>query len=221
MWTLWILVTKWCCNAQTGRRHIANPLPYVRRMLGNHFAINRRPVTVEAMIHHRLIADQSQTGRTSLQTGPTIFYKKLITVQSETNLRWNKTTSQPLRDQWNLWATKSIAANLLCMLKRLAYDRFGSATDRRLVATSIKPFWDLWDFFMIVNFGGRKVSYRSRIFLSDQWVKILSIKFGTAELLNIITKAGSYLTIVSTLFPRFSFFSNHSGTCSAACTFHT
>ena len=56
-------MTKWCCNAQTSRRHIANTSPYDRRMLRNHFSTNRRLVGDEAPIYHRLIADQAQTGR--------------------------------------------------------------------------------------------------------------------------------------------------------------
>ena len=38
---------------------IANKSPYYQRMIGNHFATNRRLVADEARIQHRLITDHS------------------------------------------------------------------------------------------------------------------------------------------------------------------
>ena len=60
----------------------------------------------------------------------------------------NQPTNQPLRGQWNLWMAISIAASLLCILVTdLVLRPIGD-----IVVTSIKPFWDLWDFFAIVTF---------------------------------------------------------------------
>ena len=48
-------------------------------------------------------------------------------------------------------------ASLLCMFKRLLATNMVLWPIGDLVATSIKPSWDLWHFFAIVSFNGRKV----------------------------------------------------------------
>lgn len=154
---MWILVTKSYCNAQTGRWHIANQSLNDQHTLGNHFATDRLQVANEAPINHRLITHR---------------WSPLGCKESPPFSRWNwapynwrsicdenKTASWPVGDQWNLWVTKSVTA---C-------DRFGSAIDRRFVATSIKPCWHLWDFFATAYFFGCKVIASQSHCLCD-WV---------------------------------------------------
>ena len=61
MCSLWILLTKWYWNAQTGRWCTANDLP----RLGNHSATNRRwPVASEAL-HNQLPIGRNRVAKSS------------------------------------------------------------------------------------------------------------------------------------------------------------
>ena len=75
----------------------------------------------------------------------------LITTVAKPICDESHTNWRPLGDQQNLWVTKSVAASLLCMLKRLLATDLVSWPLGDLVATSIEPFRDLCNFFAIVS----------------------------------------------------------------------
>ena len=154
------LWTKWSCNAQTGRRHISNPTANDRRTLGNHFAPEWQPVTDEASIHHRLIADQSQVGHHYIAKRPIPFidetYRRAVRNQTAMKLK-------PLHDILETSETSQRPNQLRPVCCACSKDSsrpiwFGARWRRcgDVLATSIKPFGDLWDFFAIVILSSRR-----------------------------------------------------------------
>ena len=102
---------------------------------------------------HRWSADQSPPHRWSLTDRSPLGCKGSLPFSRENRSPHSrKQSGVKMKLLWDLqvinetsWATKPVTASLLCMLKRLI-----------LVATSVKPSRDLWDFFAIVNFFIRK-----------------------------------------------------------------
>ena len=158
-----------------------NPSPNDWRTLRNHFAIDRRLID-KALIDHRLIADQSQICRRYIAKILALFMMKPIAAASETDLRLTHDLFETSRNQWNLWAAKLVAVSLLYMLKRQLATNLVRRPFGDLLATSIKPFRDLWDLSAIVSCFGRKaIASQSQAMcdrsLSDQHCQFVAFKF--------------------------------------------
>ena len=145
MWSLWILVTKWCCNAQTGRWRIANLTGNDLRTLRNHSATNRRPVTNEAPINRRLVADQSPIGCNSIakSSHPCLDETDRRTIGNQSAMKIGL-----FGDLSETYKSDQICRSWSFVhAQKTARDWFGSAVDQSycgdVEATSVKPFWDL------------------------------------------------------------------------------
>ena len=141
------------CNAQTGRRYIAKPTANDRHTLRNHFATDRRPVADEAPIDHRLIADHSQICHYKFAKSSHAFLvendRRTVGNQPVMKLAANRDIHviNKTSERQNQGQSFVHSQNIAC-------DWFSTVTDwwrcSDVLSTSIKPFKDLWDLFVIV-----------------------------------------------------------------------